>query len=251
MRLVWTGKGWLALPIVVITLVVGALVAVPLSSVSALGANVGLLTIGVAFALAAFPSYLLGRALNSSVGADGRRVWHNRHQFGTSMAGVKTLQPFQLMWVGELAVAYVPLAVLVGGVLLHSPPVVWALLLLPIVAGIAAVIIVRRRRRAAAGHAVPTPAALEQIRVRSRQATQAIKAGQTLRFGGLSVSRVALELEGLMLPFADIKHIHYYGDNLYCQLQTGTHTYPLAKIEDDAVAVGVVLGLHRATTGRH
>ncbi|MGI5226975.1 hypothetical protein [Actinoallomurus sp. CA-142502] len=236
MMISWTGKGWLALPIIVVTVVIGGFLAVPLSSIHALGSNAVFCTMPFAFALAAFPSYLLGRTLNSSVGADGRRVWHNRHRFGVGIP-----LPLQSMWVGEAAVAYLLLAVLIGGVLLNSPPVVWTLWLLLIVVGVVAVITLRRRRKNE----------LEQVRARSRRATQAIKAGETMRFGGLSVSNAGIECDGRMLPFTEIVRIHHDRDNLYCQLHAGTYTYPLSKIHDHTVAAGVAIGFHRATTGRN
>lgn len=252
MRIVWTGKGWLAFPIVVVTLLIGGFAAVPLSSNTALGSDAALGTIPLAFALAAFPSYLLGRALNSTVGADGRRVWHNRHRFGTRSlfgTGPGALFPLQGMWIGELGVAYIPLAVFIGGVLLNSGVVVWVLWLAPIVAGVVAVITVRRRRKAAVEQAAPMQTQLDQVRARSRRATQAIKAGQTMRFGGISVSKAGIEWGGRMLPFRDIERIHHDHVNLYCQLSTGTYSVPLAEIGDHAVAVGVAIGLHRAATG--
>ena len=250
MRIAWTGKGWLAFPVVVATVLIGGFAAVPLSAGTALGADAALGTIPLAFALAAVPSYLLGRALNSTVGADGRRVWHNRHRFGTRSlvgSGPATLFPLQRLWIGEVGVAYVPLAVFIGGVLLHSGVVVWALWLAPIVAGVTAVIVVRRRRKAAA---VLTPAQVDRVRARSRQATQAIKAGQTLRFGGISVSKAGIERGGGLLPFAGIERIHHDGANLYCRLPNGTYTIPLAEIDDHAVAVGVAIGFRRAVSGR-
>lgn len=153
------------------------------------------------------------------------------------------LFPLQGMWIGELGVAYIPLAVFIGGVLLNSGVVVWALWLAPIVAGVVAVISVRRRRQAAA-RAVLTPAELDQVRARSRRATQAIKAGETMRFGAISVSEAGIEW-----PFKDIERIHHDSANLYCQVPAGTYRVPLADIDDHAVAVGVAIGLHRAITG--
>jgi D-glucuronyl C5-epimerase-like protein len=109
----------------------------------------------------------------------------------------------------------------------------------------------RRRRKAEAAHAVPAPGDLDQIRARSRQATQAIKAGATLRFGGISVPRPASNGRISDRPFTNIKRIDHDRHHLYCQRPTGTHTYPLSKIDDAAVAVGVMIGLHRATAARH
>ena len=234
MRIVWTGKGWLAFVIVAAALVIGSLLAVPLSSTT-LGSDAGLGTIPLAFALAAFPSYLLGRALNSTVDPDGRRVWHNRHRFGTRSlfgTGPGTLLPLQGMWIGELGVAYIPLAVFIGGVLLNSGVVVWVLWLAPIAAGSARVIILRRRRQTGAA-----------------QATQAILSGQNVRFGGISVSKAGIEWDGRLLPFKDIERIYNDRDNLYCQLHSGTYSYPLARVNDRAVAVGVARGFHRAIAG--
>lgn len=236
MRIVWTGKGWLSFPIFVVTLLIGAFLAVPLSSATTLGTDAALGTISLAFALAAFPTYLLGRTLNSTVGADGTRSWHNRHRFGTRSlfgTGPGMLHPLQRMWIGELAIAYVPLAVFVGGVLLNSGLVVWVLWLAPIVAGVVTVIVLRRRRQAEAA-----------------LATRAILAGQTMRFGGISISKAGLEWDSRLLPFKDIERIHYDPDNLYCQLHAGTYSYPLAKIDNHAVAVGVALGFHKAVRSR-
>jgi hypothetical protein len=82
------------------------------------------------------------------------------------------------------------------------------------------------------------PAELEQVRARSRRATQAINAGETIRFGGISMSSTGLARNGHFLPFADIVRIHHDRDTLYCQLHAG------------AVAVSVAIGLHRVATGR-
>lgn len=245
MRLGWTGKGWLALPIVFGTLLIGALLAILADALHLIGSGTVLVSMALAFALAAFPSYLLGRALNSTAGTDGGRSWHNRHRMGTAAPFGKpgSLQPLQLMWVGDAAIAYALLALFVGGVLLNSPPVGWALLLVPVVAGVVAVITVRRRRKA-------QPVDLDQVRTRSRQATQAIKAGQTIQFGGVRVSGTGIEWDGHFLPFADIVRIHHDRDKLYCQLHAGAYAYPLSKIDDRNVAVGVAIGVHRAATAR-
>jgi hypothetical protein len=252
MRIAWTGLGWLALPIVAVTLVVGGLLAIPLGSATTLGSGAVLGTTAFAFALSAFPTYLLGRALNSSVGADGRRVWHNRHRMGTASLVGKTgpLLPLQNMWGGQLGVAYLVLCAFVGGALLNSKTLVLILMVLPVVAGIVVVITVRRRRTARAAQAIAAPLDIEQVRARSRQATQAIKAGQTLRFGGVTVSHAGLGWDGRTVPFTEIERIHYDRDNLYLQLPAGRYAYPLSRIDDHPVAVGVMIGLHRAATGR-
>lgn len=94
------------------------------------------------------------------------------------------------------------------------------------------------------------PAELEQVRARSRRATQAINAGETIRFGGISMSSTGLEWNGHFLPFADIVRIHHDRDKLYCQLHAGAYSCSMFTIEDRAVAVSVAIGLHRVATGR-
>lgn len=125
----WTGLGWLAPVLFVLTLCGGSTI---VGSAAPDGFPVPG-SVALATLLGGAAHWLVGRSLNSTVTPQGR-VWHDRHTYFEA--------PFQRAAGLYLLVALVATAVAVGQ--LSSPAVGWAVFLGLPVAGL---IVWRRRRR--------------------------------------------------------------------------------------------------------